>query len=620
ADSIVSRWHPQDNKLQFALCVNASSYRGYPTIPGSEVEKAGDMVGRSVHDEFVREAERAHADNSATAEAVKSMLDDLFTGPTNTALFQATHITSPASTRHAMRCATLLTKPRTRTIHRQHRKPSSTHSQHRGKATNFNLFWITLDDLEGYYPTTPNAEREYLFRACELVEQKLNAGLLQLVVRWGRHEMLKAVFNDSSLVEQRQVTQVQQAFNDALKLSTMPSYDTRVVDLLLDQGARSQEVFAAKLFELDGDPLYSDAFGYCAGMTATRELPEPIGRRHSTSSLRNSSSSPRVSLNSGPSSPRMPGIINKVRLINMIAGPARLSLSFREREGKVGAMRGEGDAGLEARLARAARREKESWRDTFREKRRSRWSSGGPNRPTTRALATRRMGISRLCGTSARVAASPMVSEGFKSPYREEHVRVLQRFVHGFEAYATARRTLDTFDIVLWAVLCGAFKLAKTLWLRKDCESPLRLSLLVQHMCHRIRLKEKRRINELLETEGFFRSNAIQLLDNLPDQETARKLLLSTSSPKAALGARDRSLCLLDLAIDLRNAVIEDIWKGRSPDCGKVQLVSMVHNRLIFMQIPAALCRIQLLPLKANDLFEWPPERSIEGQVDIQRD
>lgn len=249
----------------------------------------------------------------------------------------------------------------------------------------------------------------------------------------------------------------------------------------------------------------------------------------------------------------MPGIINKVRLINMIAGPARLSLSFREREGKVGAMRGEGDAGMEARLARGARREKESWRDTFREKRRSRWSSSGPNRPTTRALATRRMGISRLCGTSARVAASPMVSEGFKSPYREEHVRVLQRFVHGFEAYATARRTLDTFDIVLWAVLCGAFKLAKTLWLRKDCESPLRLSLLVQHMCHRIRLKEKRRINELLETEGFFRSNAIQLLDNLPDQETARKLLLSTSSPKAALGARDRSLCLLDLAIDLRN-------------------------------------------------------------------
>lgn len=67
-------------------------------------------------------------------------------------------------------------------------------------------------------------------------------------------------------------------------------------------------------------------------------------------------------------------------------------------------------------------------------------------------------------------------------------------------------------------------------------------------------------------------------------------------------------------------AVIEDIWKGRSPDCGKVQLVSMVHNRRIFMQIPAALCRIQLLPLKANDLFEWPPERSIEGQVGIRRD
>ena len=70
-----------------------------------------------------------------------------------------------------------------------------------------------------------------------------------------------------SLVEQRQPAQVQQAFNDALKLATSSAYDTTVVDLLLDNGARAEEVFATTLFELEEDPLYHDAFGFCMGMS-----------------------------------------------------------------------------------------------------------------------------------------------------------------------------------------------------------------------------------------------------------------------------------------------------------------------------------------------------------------
>lgn len=61
--------------------------------------------------------------------------------------------------------------------------------------------------------------------------------------------------------------------------------------------------------------------------------------------------------------------------------------------------------------------------------------------------------------------------------------------------------------------------------------------------------------------------------------------------------------------------MIDDIWKGRTRDCGTVQLAENVGNRLIFLQILAAMVFVQLLPLKPNDLYEWPPERIIDGQV-----
>ena len=75
----------------------------------------------------------------------------------------------------------------------------------------------------------------FVERVKDSMQQKLSAGLLQLVVRWGRPEILANVLRSPSLVEQRQPQQVQQAFNDALKLATSSAYDTKVVNLLLDQ-------------------------------------------------------------------------------------------------------------------------------------------------------------------------------------------------------------------------------------------------------------------------------------------------------------------------------------------------------------------------------------------------
>ncbi|KAL1520819.1 hypothetical protein AB1Y20_022381 [Prymnesium parvum] len=445
-------------------------------------------------------------------------------------------------------------------------------------ATVFNVRWLTVNEQQQHYQSMRHEHKAYIRRAQELVQRKMSAGLLQLVVRWGRHEMLRNVLRDPSLVEQRQVQQVQQAFNDALKLSTVPSYDTKVVDVLLDQGARAQEVFAATLFELDGDSLYSDAFGYCAGMSVAAP-DEASFRRPSYAS------SPRLSGESVASASRFSRAIGQVRLMNKaIPLQPKSQMSTKSSPSRRRRLPNSRGLMMMLRIVRMARRNRK------------------------------------------RIAASAINVEGWNSPWRNEHVRKLQKFVVGFDGYAVTRHTLDTFDIVLWAILCGAFKLASTLWLRQECESPLRLSLLVQHMCMKIRLKEKKRINELQETEDFFNRYAIKLLDNIPDQETARKLLLSTASPKATLGApKDIRLSLLDLAIDLRNvqfishrhcqAVIDDIWKGRSPDCGKVQLATLPQNHLIFLQIPAAACFIQLLRLKTNDLYEWPADRIVDGQV-----
>lgn len=250
--------------------------------------------------------------------------------------------------------------------------------------------------------------------------------------------------------------------------------------------------------------MYCDAFGYCAGKSAKRGTIDPRSASPRLLALRSSSRSNTFATfrSSSPRSSRNGIHVHwsgkKARLAHSIqkeASSARLAMT------------------VVVRLARKRKRTR----------------------------------VASMMLTNRNAVRS-------SSPWLDEHVKQLQRMVIGFDTYAATRHTLDTFDIVLWAVLCGAFKLARTLWLRKECESPLRLSLLVQSMCARIRLKEKKRVKELLETETFFRVNAIKLLDNIPDQETARKLLLSTASAKTALGApKGLRLSLLDLAIDLRN-------------------------------------------------------------------
>ena len=70
------------------------------------------------------------------------------------------------------------------------------------------------------------------------------------------------------------------------------------------------------------------------------------------------------------------------------------------------------------------------------------------------------------------------------------------------------------------------------LWERAECESPLRLALLVQDICRKIRVRESKRVRELHETEDYFCLLATKLLDNIQDQVACLPQPLDISAPQ----------------------------------------------------------------------------------------
>ena len=73
-------------------------------------------------------------------------------------------------------------------------------------------------------------------------ERQTKPGLLQLVVKWGRRDIVEKVLTDPLLLEQRQADAVHLAFRDALVASQDPAFDVGIVELLMDHGAKSSEV------------------------------------------------------------------------------------------------------------------------------------------------------------------------------------------------------------------------------------------------------------------------------------------------------------------------------------------------------------------------------------------
>ena len=115
-----------------------------------------------------------------------------------------------------------------------------------------------------------------------------------------------------------------------------------------------------------------------------------------------------------------------------------------------------------------------------------------------------------------------------KTPWHYEHVTELELYVPGFERYARKQIICNAFDLVVWGICVGAHEFVKLMWERTV--SPLRCALVCKHMCHLLKARASDSSNELAGLELWFEESALAIVEQLPDQEHARKLLLSAES------------------------------------------------------------------------------------------
>ena len=207
-------------------------------------------------------------------------------------------------------------------------------------------------------------------------------------------------------------------------------------------------------------------------------------------------------------------------------------------------------------------------------------SSRKPTEPAEGAASTTPEETKRSRTSRARLLAGQgtEAAAGLTTPWRRDHARFMNNYVKGFTHYATQQHALHNVDLMFWAILAGALELAEFFW--KRCRSPLRAALIAQDILGKIQLKGRRTaaINEELQ---WFNNVALGVLDNLPDMETARRLLQSKESDFATLGAPGKvTESILQLAISFGNKdfvshrycqdILDEMWWGRTERSGRV--------------------------------------------------
>ena len=205
------------------------------------------------------------------------------------------------------------------------------------------------------------------------------------------------------------------------------------------------------------------------------------------------------------------------------------------------------------------------------------------------------------------------------TPWREEHVLMLRQHIVGFDYYAARQRTVRAFDLLVWGICCGATGFVKVIWERTV--SPLRAALIGQEVCRKLRVSLSAESDELVSLEKWFETNAVALLDTLDNQETARKLLLTSEGDSAELGTRHRRSSLFEVAVELENkkfishrfcqALVEEMWNGRSAACGRIMLRSKHSSPLTL--VLGLIWQLIFFPIhwpwiwtELNDLYRWP--------------
>ena len=264
--------------------------------------------------------------------------------------------------------------------------------------------------------------------------------------------------------------------------------------------------------------------------------------------------------------------------------------------------------------------------------------SHGPNAPGAFRNATRGMMAPAaailgedhvlLGGADGSVVMAP--AKAVVSPWQQKHITLMASLVPGFEVYAPMQRNVNTSDLVVWAQAAGNMELAHLLWTR--CRSPLRTALIGAKVCDKISAERNTLEHELHEAGIRFTQGSLGILNNLPSLGEARKLLLSDQGDFATLGmAGMRRISVLDLAIENDNKdfvadrfcqrVLDELWWGLSPRCGRVRLRHEPATWRIYAAPFAMILGIRLLPLEANEHYPFAKDvtgvRVLQQMVDV---
>ena len=141
---------------------------------------------------------------------------------------------------------------------------------------------LLVNKFEQFQRLRP-VEEEWVEHAIIIIMNAMKPGLLQMVARWGRADVLQGVLSNPDLLEHCQPDQVQAAFAEALLLATRETFDVGIIKLLLNHGAKPSGLWGPSLIE--GAELYSEA--NIMGVTDGFGLLEQLhgGKRRKSSSL-----------------------------------------------------------------------------------------------------------------------------------------------------------------------------------------------------------------------------------------------------------------------------------------------------------------------------------------------
>ena len=466
------------------------------------------------------------------------------------------------------------------------------------------IFWLDVEEAAGD-TNIYASHRDWI----EMVRQRLtqmqdHPGLLQLVAQWGRVDVLRDVLKDPELLAQRQPMQVQMAFQGALEHALEPKFDVGLIELLMEHGAKAADVYLPALFALK-----RDRFGLFDEIHA-RHLRRWTSRMNITLRGKLSRQGTPVSL-VAPSPKRLP---SRLKAASHESGAASPSRRRWHTGGKIASLASPRSGPTSVPTSGETQGERPGLRRTSTMARVAQAVMGAP--PVEKARRPSNVRAARRKALLLAAEEDPLLA---RSPWRLAHIRFMDKFVKGFADYARSQHVLHNVDLMFWAITVGAIELAELFWRR--CRSALRAALIAQDMLKKIRLKGSKRA-ELEDHIALFQRHARGVLEHLPDQETARRLLLSKVGDFATLGTAGKMKdSILMLAIELQNKdfvsqrycqeILDEMWWGRSDSSGRVCLQKPWPKWYeVYAQV--FLPFIRILPVVPNDLCMGYPWMSSE--------